>query len=206
MIRKRLKHCTPAEVHFIDNGNYHYLTYYWLEKLSEPVNLLVFDHHSDMLPPVFGKIMSCGSWLLRTVEDLPMVKQVLHFGMDPRYLSHIPTNFRDRVTATDDAEQAVRFLKQHRHRPLYISLDKDVFSNREVRTNWDQGRLRFPVFERLLRAADQICAIRGMDVCGESTVYGEQWRGEKFNRQLVRLIKSLKFYKKESRALLSQAG
>lgn len=198
MIRKRLKHCAPADVHFIDNGNYHYLTYFWLEKLNTPVNLLVFDHHSDMLPPVFGKIMSCGSWLLRTVEDLPMVKAVLHFGMDPSYLSHIPVKFRNRVTATDDEHQAVRFLKQHQNRPWYVSLDKDVFSNREVRTNWDQGRLRFSVFEPLLRATDRYCTILGMDVCGESTLYGEQWRGDHFNRRLVRLIKSLTFYKNKA--------
>ncbi|MGN0194273.1 MAG: arginase family protein [Pseudoramibacter sp.] len=205
-IRKRLKDCTPAGVHFIDNGNYHYLTYYWLEKLKTPVNLLVFDHHSDMLPPVFGRIMSCGSWLLRTVEELPRVKRVLHFGMDPDYLSHIPKAYRERVTATDDENRAIAFLRQHRNFPLYVSLDKDVFSNREVRTNWDQGELRFPVFARLMRAADRLCPIAGLDVCGESTVYGEQWRGSQFNRRLVRLIQTLNFTKKESHTSLSYAG
>ena len=36
----------PAEgVHFIDSGNYHYLTKFWTDKLETPFSLIVFDHH-----------------------------------------------------------------------------------------------------------------------------------------------------------------
>lgn len=44
----------PAEaIHFIDSGNYHYMTKLWTEKLREPFVLVVADHHPDMQPPLF---------------------------------------------------------------------------------------------------------------------------------------------------------
>ena len=94
VIRRRIKDCSAEALHFIDNGNYHYLSYFWLEKLKQPVDLLVFDHHSDMLRPVFGELMSCGSWLLRTVQELPNVQRVMIFGIDPDYVSHVPKPLR----------------------------------------------------------------------------------------------------------------
>ncbi|MSS20625.1 arginase family protein [Pseudoramibacter porci] len=195
VIRRRLKDQPAEGIHFLDNGNYHYLSYFWLEKLKGPVDLLVFDHHSDMLQPVFGDIMSCGSWLLRTVQDLPLVRKVMIFGIDPDYVGHVPQFLRNRVTTADREEEMLAFLKARPKVSLYISLDKDVFSTRDVRTNWDQGRLRYVHFERLLAAADRIRKIVGMDVCGESTQYGEQWHADGFNKKLARLIQSTRFAK-----------
>ena len=44
----------PAEgIHFIDSGNYHYLTKLWTDKLRVPFSLIVFDHHPDMQPPLW---------------------------------------------------------------------------------------------------------------------------------------------------------
>lgn len=196
VIRRRIKDCSAEALHFIDNGNYHYLSYFWLEKLKQPVDLLVFDHHSDMLRPVFGELMSCGSWLLRTVQELPNVQRVMIFGIDPDYVSHVPKPLRDRVVTADTDEEFRAFLEIHSGGSLYISLDKDVFSTRDVRTNWDQGTLRYAHFERLLKAADHTRDIVGMDVCGESTEYGEQWHADGFNKKLVALIRSTRFYQK----------
>ena len=54
----------PAEgIHFIDSGNYHYLTKLWTDKLRVPFSLIVFDHHPDMQPPLFKGMLSCGSWV-----------------------------------------------------------------------------------------------------------------------------------------------
>ena len=61
---KRMIADYPAEgVHFIDSGNYHYLTKFWTDKLETPFSLIVFDHHPDMQPPLFDNILSCGSWV-----------------------------------------------------------------------------------------------------------------------------------------------
>ena len=49
-------------IHFLDSGNYHYLTKFWLEKIQKPFSLLVFDNHTDMQEAAFFGLLSCGSW------------------------------------------------------------------------------------------------------------------------------------------------
>ncbi len=62
-IGKRIIPFGPEGLHFLDSGNYHYLTKLWLELVKEPFELLVFDHHTDMQHPAFGGILSCGGWI-----------------------------------------------------------------------------------------------------------------------------------------------
>ena len=45
-------------IHFLDSGNYHYVSKIWMEKIEEEFELLVLDHHTDMQPPMFGDILS----------------------------------------------------------------------------------------------------------------------------------------------------
>lgn len=33
-------------IHFLDSGNYHYVTKLWLDQVKEPFDLLVLDHHT----------------------------------------------------------------------------------------------------------------------------------------------------------------
>jgi hypothetical protein len=69
---KRLIADYPAEgIHFIDSGNYHYLTKFWTDKLNYPFSLLVFDHHPDMQPPLFEDMISCGSWVKDMLDTNP---------------------------------------------------------------------------------------------------------------------------------------
>lgn len=35
-------------IHFLDSGNYHYVTLLFIEQIQEPFRLLVFDNHTDM--------------------------------------------------------------------------------------------------------------------------------------------------------------
>ena len=51
-------------IHFFDNGNYHYMSKLWTDRIQHPFTLIVFDHHPDMQPPRFGGILSCGGWVL----------------------------------------------------------------------------------------------------------------------------------------------
>jgi len=41
-------------VHWIDTGDYHYLTALWLRRLTDPVDLLLLDNHPDDQAPAFG--------------------------------------------------------------------------------------------------------------------------------------------------------
>ena len=62
-IRRRIADFPACGLHFLDNGNYHYLTRFWCEKITEDFALVVYDHHVDLRKPVFPGLMSCGSWI-----------------------------------------------------------------------------------------------------------------------------------------------
>lgn len=62
-IRRRIADFPSRGLHFLDNGNFHYLTRFWCEKISEDFALVVYDHHVDLRKPVFPGLMSCGSWI-----------------------------------------------------------------------------------------------------------------------------------------------
>lgn len=60
-----IKNYTGNGIHFIDSGNYHYVSRLWLSKMEHPFRLLVFDNHTDMQLPAFGRPfilwwMDCG--------------------------------------------------------------------------------------------------------------------------------------------------
>ena len=62
-IRRRIADFPARGIHFLDNGNFHYLTRFWCEKITEDFVLVVYDHHVDLRKPVFPGLMSCGSWI-----------------------------------------------------------------------------------------------------------------------------------------------
>lgn len=80
-----------GEIHWIDGGDFHYLSYLWLQKLTRPAALLLFDHHPDDQPPAFGpEILSCGGWVARARNDNPLLDDAaedVYLSIDLDYLS-----------------------------------------------------------------------------------------------------------------------
>ena len=62
----------PAEaLHWIDTGDYHYASLFFLEKIRTTYTLFLFDHHPDDQDSAFGTdILSCGNWVARA-RQLP---------------------------------------------------------------------------------------------------------------------------------------
>ena len=50
VIREKIREMGCWGIHFLDTGNYHYLTKFFLEQIREPFCLAVFDRHTDMQP------------------------------------------------------------------------------------------------------------------------------------------------------------
>ena len=67
-------------IHFLDSGNYHYVSKIWLDKIEEEFELLVFDHHTDMQMPMFGNILSCGGWIQAALDTNTRLKRVYLAG------------------------------------------------------------------------------------------------------------------------------
>ena len=45
-------------IHFIDSGDYHYISKIMTDFIKEPFTLVLIDHHTDMQLPMFGDILS----------------------------------------------------------------------------------------------------------------------------------------------------
>lgn len=94
----------PA-IHFFDNGNYHYMSKLWTDRVNEPFTLIVFDHHPDMQPPRFGGILSCGGWVKEVLENNKFVQNVIIIGVADRLVEEIQQEF---AAASDTSENKTK--------------------------------------------------------------------------------------------------
>ena len=193
-IRRCIADFPARGIHFLDNGNFHYLTRFWCEKITEDFVLVVYDHHVDLRKPVFPGLMSCGSWIRDVLLRNSHCRAVLIIGPECAQADIIERELQSLV-ADDDvlAERAsqtapVRLccfteddildgraarelphILDALHLPVYISIDKDVLSRKVLRTNWDQGIMTEAEFRHELDrfTTDPDIHILGADICGE---------------------------------------
>ena len=164
-IRSRIAPYSSREIHFIDSGNYHYMTRIWLEKISESFDLLVFDNHTDMQPPAFGGLLSCGGWIYDSVMELPLLQKVILIGPDEEAFSRVEPEIQKKVEFLSreklrgmELMEILDFVKEQTGKnPLYISIDKDVLCPEDADTNWSQGDMRLETMVRCLECAVSRC-------------------------------------------------
>ena len=172
-ILRRTKNISGKSLRFLDSGNYHYLSFLLAGNFQMPFNMLVFDHHTDMQPPQFGDILSCGGWIRRLILEHPYLRKLVLIG-PPR---------SDYAEAEDDLKQNIIFVSQEQEKeaedvirgelqelPLYISVDKDVLANEYAETAWTQGSMSDEILMHLLDTAVHTVRaekILAVDVCGE---------------------------------------
>lgn len=160
-LRERIQGMPYADIHFLDSGNYHYLSLLWLEKIKVPFSLVLFDHHPDMQPPSFGEITSCGGWVEETLNSHPYLQNVYMVGVDSALLEDLAIkDGRVHVGLEDLAEE------EH---PIYLSFDKDVLTEMDARCDWDQGDMTLESALAFLEGIFGRCEILGMDICGEDS-------------------------------------
>lgn len=189
-IRRRIADFPARGIHFLDNGNFHYLTRFWCEKISEDFALVVYDHHVDLRKPVFPGLMSCGSWIRDVLLRNSHCRAVLIIGPECAQADIIERELQSLVAEdqplrasapvrvccfTEDdildgrAARELPHLLDALHLPVYISIDKDVLSRKVLRTNWDQGIMTEAEFRHELDrfAMGPDIHILGVDICGE---------------------------------------
>lgn len=133
-------------LHWIDTGDYHYITLFWLERIDRPFALLHLDHHPDDQECAFGgDVLSCGGWVREARERLPMMKCCIT------------------VRSSSDSVVIPEGL------PVYVSLDKDVMSREYARTDWDQGEMSLSGVMEVISTALAGHELIGADICGEIT-------------------------------------
>ncbi len=204
----------PA-MHFFDNGNYHYMSKLWTDRVQEPFTLIVFDHHPDMQPPRFGGILSCGGWVKEVLDNNKFIQNVIIIGVKDDLVETV----REELSQSGEADilEKVTFIKESELSPLsslicsefssilssnlYISIDKDALSPSYAATNWDQGSLTLNALKESITflAADR--KILGVDICGERahdfegnehhTVQEADVLNNSLNRELVEFLQKL---------------
>ena len=159
ILRERLAEVSLKGLHFLDSGNYHYLSYFFLEKMEKDFALVLFDHHPDYQPPSFGDILSCGGWVKNAYEEFDHLKKVYMVDVDENLFFDLKDMPKDVVYLKKD-EAIPKDL------PIYISIDKDVLSEEDVACDWDQGDMRLSELITFCRDF-QSYEVLGVDVCGE---------------------------------------
>ena len=175
ILRQKLEKFETDGIHFIDSGNYHYMSRIWLEKLCVPFRLVVFDNHTDMQPPAFGGLLSCGGWVAASLEELPLLKEVVLVGPDQEAFDQTDTVLqekvrflsRERLREMTMEEKVLFFEELSVDLPVYLSLDKDVLCAEDASTTWSQGDMTLEELGQFVAILLEKQDILGMDVCGE---------------------------------------
>lgn len=176
-ITKRLAPYSIHGIHFLDNGNYHYVTGLFAERLGEPFALVMYDHHSDMQPPEIPGMLSCGDWAGKMLLESPYLKQLILIGPDQQTIDEIPLKLREKLSAgklvtisreeIEKKKVASKIPMIDMALPIYISIDKDVLERSDARTNWNQGDMPVILLEKLLLEVFERQRVIGADICGE---------------------------------------
>lgn len=146
-------------IHYIDSGNYHYITKIITDHITEPFGLVMYDHHTDMQIPMVPEMMSCGDWAGQTLIQNKNLRQLVVVGPPESDIEQTLESYSGSQSGrllTFSAEDLHGDLPENKLKlirtdlPLYISIDKDVLGTEYTETNWSQGDMSIDGLERLL--------------------------------------------------------
>ncbi len=188
-IRRRIESLPAEGIHYLDSGNYHYLSEFWLEKIRYPFQLAMFDHHTDMQPSALLPLTSCGNWLLETLQQNSYLKKTWLIGPPGEDFQNLSAKERNKVIFFDqeqaDSDPIGKLMREFDPSlPVYLSVDKDVLSDEVLTTNWDQGSMSLERLLDWIRFFKENGRVIGLDLCGEEKGEDSLW----INRELEQLL------------------
>ncbi|MGM9767239.1 MAG: arginase family protein [Candidatus Cryptobacteroides sp.] len=171
-LSSRMGAYSPEGIHFLDSGNYHYLTKLWTDRLTVPFSLILIDHHTDIRHEAFDGVLTCGNWVRVMLDSNPKLRKVVIIGptesqrstIDPAYLSRVQFISEENLLTEEGCKA---FFGEHLKEPVYISIDKDILGQGDAITDWDQGNVSLDDLERMLDIIFRNEKVIGMDICGE---------------------------------------
>lgn len=146
-------------IHYIDSGNYHYISKIITDHIDEPFGLVMYDHHTDMQMPMVPEMMSCGDWAGQALSQNKNLRQLVIVGSPESDIEQTLESYSGSQSGrllTFSAEDLHGDLLENKLKlirtdlPLYISIDKDVLGPEYTETNWSQGDMSIDGLERLL--------------------------------------------------------
>ncbi|MEW9677104.1 arginase family protein [Lentibacillus sp. L22] len=176
-ISQKLKQHRTNPITLLGSGNYHYVSYILLSQIQRPFTLVLFDHHTDMLPSPNESLISCGSWVYDSLMKLPFLKKVILIGVNDDWIKQVPSTVAEKVIAfpeqslhQNNATLIHSIIEEMTTTEIYISIDKDVLDPIDAVTAWDHGTLRLCRLMEIVDAITQPKEVLGVDICGEYPV------------------------------------
>lgn len=173
-IKSRIKPYGIHGIHFIDSGNYHYVTKIMTDFIEQEFILILFDHHTDMQKPMIDNMISCGDWAGKVLKTNSLLQQLVLIGPQDDDISQVLnekgikekllTISAEEIQSGEDKSKIFMIKKNF---PVYVSIDKDILDEKYSMTNWSQGKMSLPMLERLLMPILKSEKILGIDICGE---------------------------------------
>ena len=166
-IRRRLAAFTQEREHYLGNGNYHYMTLFFLERLEaeETYDLVVFDHHTDMQESSLLPMLSCGSWVLYALAERKNLRKVFLVGPPKEAVDRVEEAYRERVSFMSE-EEAEALFQMDLAENVYISADLDICRREDIETIWDQGNMPLTGLFSLIKRIKEAYHCLGVDYCG----------------------------------------
>ena len=191
-LERRIAEYPLAGIHFIDSGNYHYMTRLFTKRVGCPYDLIVFDNHTDCKPSMIPELLSCGAWAKQVLEEDENLQRLILIGPPREAINEIEIDIGNReklVTVSREELGSIRISEmtdpdvlyrlcrdkmpaEGLMHPLYLSIDKDVLDKEYAMTNWDQGGMSLDQLKAWLRFFSEEnrktgYGILAVDICGE---------------------------------------
>ena len=205
-IKKRTEKYGIYGIHFIDSGNYHYVTKILTDRIDSKFSLVLYDHHTDMQKPLIEGMTSCGDWAAQVIMENKNLVQLILVGAANEDISQIDVTNKEKLvtfsveelrngTGKEKLEDIITDV------PFYISIDKDILDRRYIETNWSQGHMPLGMLDHLLEFFLKDKKILGIDICGECQVglpFPEYIEAEEKNSKTnIQLFEYIKKYRKD---------
>ncbi|MGB9790145.1 MAG: hypothetical protein ACPLTP_05890 [Thermotoga caldifontis] len=158
-----------AFISFLGDSAYHHFSYIFLTQIDTNFELVVLDNHRDDMKKT-SPLITCDNWIRKAkrLENLEAVHIVRKMDQLPRHFEH----------------------------PIYLSIDKDVLSDRFLKLGWDQGTM---TLDELFESVEFLCenfTVVGVDISGEPRDLFEMERSEQINLRLLDIV--LRYAKRPS--------
>ena len=205
-IKKRTEKYGIYGIHFIDSGNYHYVTKILTDRIDSKFSLVLYDHHTDMQKPLIEGMTSCGDWAAQVIMENKNLVQLILVGATNEDISQIDVTNKEKLV-TFSVEELRNGTRKEKLEdiitdvPFYISIDKDILDRRYIETNWSQGHMPLGMLDHLLEFFLKDKKILGIDICGECQVglpFPEYIEAEEKNSKTnIQLFEYIKKYRKD---------
>lgn len=171
-IKQRIDEHGIHGIHFIDSGNYHYITKFMTDKIQKKFSLVLYDHHTDMQESMIEGMTSCGDWAGQVLEQNENLVQLILVGAKEKDIKQVHLKNQEKLVIFSAEELRSGKGEEKLNEiitdiPFYISIDKDVLDEQYIETNWNQGHMSLYMLKKLLKFFLKDKKIIGVDLCGE---------------------------------------